>query len=95
LLSGGQIIRKMRYEIRHHDGLVWSIDFQDANAGLVLAEVETDDPDGPIDLPPWAGAEVTLDRRVRQFAHCAVACVDTVTAGPCDLIRRAPRLPRA
>jgi adenylate cyclase len=53
----------MHYEIRYHDGLVWSVDrFQDANAGLVLAEVETDDPDRPIDLPPLVGAEVTLYR---------------------------------
>jgi len=49
---------------RHHDGPVWSFNrFQDANAGLVLAKVKTDDPDWPIDLPPWVGAEVMLERR--------------------------------
>jgi CYTH domain-containing protein len=63
-LPGAQIIRKIRFEIRHHDGLVWSVDrFQGANAGLVIAEVELDDPDQTIELPPWVGAEVTLDRR--------------------------------
>lgn len=75
LLPGAQIIRKIRYEIRHDDGLVWSLDrFQDANAGLVLAEVELDDPDQPIDLPPWLGAEVTRDRRYgnSHLASCPV-----------------------
>lgn len=63
-LPGTQIVRKIRYEIRHHDGLIWSVDrFQGTNAGLVLAEVELDDPHQPIELPPWVGAEVTLDRR--------------------------------
>ena len=63
-LPGAQIIRKIRYEIRHHDGLVWSVDrFQGANAGLVHAEVGLDGSDQPIDLPPWVGAEVMLDQR--------------------------------
>ena len=63
-LPGTQIVRKIRYEIRHHDGLIWSVDrFRGTNAGLVLAEVELGDPHQPIELPPWVGAEVTLDRR--------------------------------
>ena len=61
-LPAGQIIRKIRYEIRHDDGLLWSLDrFQGSNAGLLLAEVELDDPDQPVELPSWVGAEVTAD----------------------------------
>ncbi len=63
-LPAAQIIRKIRYAIRHPDGLVWSVDrFQDANTGLVLAEVELEYPDQPVQLPPWVGAEITFDRR--------------------------------
>ena len=63
-LPDGQIIHKIRYAIRHHDGLLWSVDrFQDANTGLVLAEVELEHPDQPIELPSWVGEEVTFDRR--------------------------------
>ncbi len=42
----------------------WEIDeFEERNAGLVVAEVELDSADQAIDLPPWAGEEVTdVDR---------------------------------
>ena len=64
LLPGAQIIRRYDTRSRDHDGLILSVDsFPGANAGSVLTEVELDDPHQPIDLPPWGGAEVTLDRR--------------------------------
>ena len=63
-LPEAQIIRKIRYAIRHHNGLAWLVDrFQGANTGLVLAEVELEHPDLPIELPSWIGEEVTFDRR--------------------------------
>ncbi len=37
--------------------------FAGENTGLVLAEVELDRADQPVDLPPWAGREVTDDPR--------------------------------
>jgi adenylate cyclase len=63
-LPEAQIIRKIRYAIRHHDGRGWAVDrFQGANTGLVLAEVELEHPDQAIELPSWVGEEVTFDRR--------------------------------
>ena len=44
--------------------LRWEIDeFGGANEGLIVAEVELDDADQEIDVPPWIGAEVTDDPR--------------------------------
>jgi CYTH domain-containing protein len=63
-LPSARIIRKIRYEIHHHDGLVWSVDrFQDPNNGLVLAEVELTHPDQQVEQPSWVGEEVTFDPR--------------------------------
>lgn len=63
-LPPARIIRKTRYEIRHHDGLVWSVDrFQGPNYGLVLAEVELTHPDQQVEQPSWVGEEVTFDPR--------------------------------
>jgi adenylate cyclase len=38
-------------------------EFLGENAGLVLAEIELASPDEPVELPAWAGAEVTDDPR--------------------------------
>jgi adenylate cyclase len=56
-------IEKVRYELAL-DGRIWEIDeFLGANRGLVLAEIELDRPDEPLELPPWIGREVTGDTR--------------------------------
>ena len=42
----------------------WEVDeFFGENSGLVLAEIELEDPDQRFILPPWVGAEVSLDPR--------------------------------
>ena len=57
------IIEKTRHLV-DLGGLRWEVDeFIGANRGLVVAEVELDDPDQSIDLPDWIGAEVTDDPR--------------------------------
>ena len=57
------IIEKYRYLIEW-EGLTWEVDeFLGANQGLVIAEVELDDVQQAISLPPWIGAEVTDDPR--------------------------------
>lgn len=57
------IISKMRYEVPY-GGVVWTVDvFDGANRGLVLAEAELKSPDQTLAVPPWAGREVTNDRR--------------------------------
>ncbi len=56
-------IEKTRYRIPF-GGLVWEVDeFHGANEGLVLAEVELEREDQPVELPPWVGREVTGDPR--------------------------------
>jgi adenylate cyclase len=57
------LIEKVRYRL-DFAGLVWEIDeFAGANAGLVVAEVELQHADQAVELPPWAGREVTGDPR--------------------------------
>jgi adenylate cyclase len=57
------LVEKQRHEVRFA-GLDWVVDeFEGALAGLVLAEIELDDPEQPVPLPPWVGLEVTEDPR--------------------------------
>lgn len=57
------IIEKTRYVVPM-GSLRWEIDdFEGANAGLVVAEVELEHPDQRIERPPWIGEEVTEDPR--------------------------------
>lgn len=57
------LIEKVRYEVAHA-GLTWEIDvFSGDNEGLVLAEVELESEDQEVELPGWAGPEVSDDRR--------------------------------
>jgi adenylate cyclase len=60
-LCSRPVIEKWRHTV-DVGGAVWTIDeFRGALAGLVLAEIELDHPDQPVDLPDWIGAEVTGD----------------------------------
>jgi CYTH domain-containing protein len=62
-LCEGPLIEKTRYEIQS-EGLTWQIDeFDGANRGLTVAEVELEDEGQEISLPEWAGDEVTHDPR--------------------------------
>ena len=57
------LIEKVRYCIEHA-GHTWEVDeFSGDNAGLVLAEVELAAADEAVELPAWAGREVTDDPR--------------------------------
>jgi adenylate cyclase len=57
------IIEKTRYRVRF-GGRVWEVDvFGGANAGLVVAEVELESETAEVNLPPWAGTEVSGDPR--------------------------------
>ncbi len=57
------LVEKRRHRVLHA-GRTWEVDvFDGANAGLVVAEIELDDEDERIELPPWVGAEVTDDPR--------------------------------
>ncbi len=57
------LIEKRRYTLECK-GLRWEVDeFLGENLGLVVAEVELDSADQPIELPEWVGREVTDDAR--------------------------------
>lgn len=62
------LIDKIRYRIevgRH----LWEVDeFFADNAGLLLAEVELNDPAEEVELPAWVGREVTDDPRYYNAA---------------------------
>ena len=62
-LCGGNPIRKTRYFVQHGRH-TWHLDvFHDANAPLVLAEIELQRPNEAFELPGWIGAEVSADTR--------------------------------
>ena len=56
-------VEKYRYLVPFA-GLTWEIDeFLGANAGLLVAEIELEQVDQLVPLPPWIGEEVTGDHR--------------------------------
>lgn len=56
-------VKKTRYNVEIN-GLTWEIDvFGGSNAGLILAEVELDDPSQYIRVPDWAIHEITTEHR--------------------------------
>jgi len=62
------LIRKVRYLVEFA-GTRWEVDeFQDENAGLVIAEVELESEDQLFARPPWLGLEVTHDVRYFNFS---------------------------
>lgn len=62
----GRTIEKIRSVVPFR-GLTWTVDeFQGPLAGIVLAEVELDDPAQDFARPDWIGREVTGDLRFRQ-----------------------------
>lgn len=53
-------VEKTRYFWPGTDGLTWEIDeFEGGLAGLVLAEVELQDSTQIVEIPEWAGSEIT------------------------------------
>lgn len=67
-LCGGRIVHKRRY-LLDEGGVCWEIDeFLGVHHGLVLAEVELGSEDQPVEVPEWAGREVTHDPRYTNAA---------------------------
>jgi CYTH domain-containing protein len=56
-------VEKIRYYIEN-EGQMWEVDeFQGANAGLIVAEIELESCDNVVKLPKWITKEVTGDER--------------------------------
>jgi adenylate cyclase len=65
-LCAQPFIEKIRYIIPF-SGSTWEIDeFKGANDGLIVAEIELDDPQQKFVMPPWIGQEVSDDPRYRN-----------------------------
>ena len=62
-LCEGPLIEKTRHEVACA-GMTWEVDeFQGANEGLVVAEIELETAGQTFVKPPWVGPEVTADAR--------------------------------
>lgn len=62
-LSDGPTVSKIRHFVPYH-GLVFEIDeFDGANAGLIVAEIELSEVEQEFAKPDWLGAEVTDEAR--------------------------------
>ena len=66
LCQGDPILEKVRHTVPF-GGLDWTIDvYMGPLAGVVFAEVELEHPDQHLQLPPWAGEEVTNNPQFRK-----------------------------
>ncbi|MBT8147861.1 MAG: CYTH domain-containing protein [Gammaproteobacteria bacterium] len=62
------LVEKQRYLVPYA-GLTWEIDvFHGSNDGLIIAEVELEQEDQQVDLPDWAGEEVSHDPRYNNHS---------------------------
>ena len=69
-LSPGEIIEKYRYTFSEL-GSVWEVDeFQGANQGLIVAEIELDSEEQSFNRPDWLGEEVS---RVSRYLNVELA----------------------
>ena len=69
-LCAGRVVDKLRYRV-HCAAFIWEVDvFLGNNAGLVVAEVETESverlTEAVAQRPPWVGDEVSDDPRFRN-----------------------------
>jgi adenylate cyclase len=57
------VVSKLRYKVYHANNL-WEVDeFQDENAGLIIAELELESEDDVFELPDWIDKEVTGENK--------------------------------
>ena len=64
-------VEKKRYLWTNVDGFVWEIDEFESNlAGLIIAEVELEDEDATVEIPSWAGMELTY---LRGWSNASLA----------------------
>lgn len=75
----GDVLKKTRH-VSSFAGRTFAVDYFDGRlAGLRLAEVDVEDLQAPLPLPPWAGDEVTHDERL-SGAYLARARPEEVAA---------------
>jgi adenylate cyclase len=81
-LARKRVIAKTRHYVRH-GGHCWEIDeFEGANKGLVVAEIELDAEDECFERPAWVGAEVTEEARYYNICLVTHPYADWADARP-------------
>ena len=64
-MIGHPEVRKIRREYCHTDGKIWEFDeYEGANAGIVLADIELKTLDEKFELPDWVGTETTKLKKI-------------------------------
>ena len=64
---GSNVTEKIRHSIVHANR-TWEVDeYEGLLKGIVLAEVELEAPDQPLDIPDWIGEEVTAEPPYRKI----------------------------
>ncbi|MBL4675584.1 MAG: CYTH domain-containing protein [Mucilaginibacter sp.] len=62
---------KTRYRLPASGGLTWEVDvFQNANEGLIIAEIELEQENQSFEKPAWLGQEITGEER---YANSSLA----------------------
>jgi adenylate cyclase len=62
-LRQGSELQKTRFRVPH-GGRIWEVDvYSGDNAGLIIAEIEVECESAVVEIPAWAGREVTGDER--------------------------------
>lgn len=83
-MCDGRVLEKVRHVIAHA-GAVWYVDVYEGTLnGVVLAEIELQQPNKKIDLPSWIGKEVTADPSYRKINMLINAWSTCARAGPAD-----------
>lgn len=65
IMIGHAEVKKTRYLYRHIDGKTWEFDeYEGANRGIVLADIELSSYDEKFELPGWLGQETTKLKKI-------------------------------
>jgi adenylate cyclase len=65
-VCGGRFFEKTRHTVENA-GSLWVVDIYEGRlAGIILAEIELDSEHQPIEIPAWAGPEVTNNPRFHK-----------------------------
>lgn len=65
IMIGHAEVKKIRYAYTHTDGKVWDIDeYQWANTGITLGDLEFEKIDEKFETPKWLGKETTKDSKI-------------------------------
>lgn len=92
-VCGDDRVSKTRYRLEHA-GRIWELDrFEDANAPLLVAEIELPGTDTAFPRPPWLGREISDDPRLLNVNLCRRPLADWPAAERAALLEGQERGP--